>query len=260
MNPLLRFGERLVIGHRGAPTLAPENTIESFRIALDQGADAVEMDVHLSADGVPVVIHDPDLRRTTGREGAVAALDVATLQAADAGALFTPDGGCTFPWRGRGVRIPTLDEVLEALPGVPVLLELKTPAVQEAVRRTLVAHDAGYRVVPASAHDAALDAFRGGPFRYGASGREISRLYWGTIFHLPAPRPRYATLSVPHHYRGLLVPSARFLRVARRLGTPVHVWTVDDPLQARHLWARGAAGMVTNVPGRLVKARGELRG
>lgn len=259
MNPLLRFGERLVIGHRGAPTLAPENTIESFRIALDQGADAVEMDVHLSADGVPVLIHDPDLRRTAGRAGAVAALDVRELQAADAGALFTPDGGCTFPWRGRGVRIPTLDEVLEALPGVPILLELKTPAVQEAVRRTIVAHDAVERVIPASAHDAALGAFRQPPFRYGASAREIGRLYWGSLCGLAPRSVRYATLSVPHHYHGLLVPSARFLRAARRLGAPVHVWTVDDPLQARHLWARGAAGMVTNVPGRLVKARGELR-
>lgn len=258
MNPLLGFGERLVIGHRGAPTLAPENTIESFRIALDQGADAVEMDVQLSADGVPVVIHDADLRRTTNHSGAVSALSVETIQQADAGARFTPDGGCTYPWKGRNVRVPTLDEVLTALPGVPILLELKTAAVQDAVRRAILDHDAAQWVIPVSAHDAALTGFRAGPFRYGASSREIGRLYWGSMFGMPPRKVRHALLSVPHRYNGLLVPSARFLRAARRLGTPVHVWTVDDPLQARHLWARGAAGIVTNVPRKLVKARGEL--
>lgn len=260
MNPLLTFADRLVIGHRGAPTLAPENTLESFRIAVDRGADAVELDVHLSADGVPVVIHDPRLDRTTGRSGQVAALTVEELADADAGATFTPDGGCTYPWRGRGVRIPTLAEVLQTLPGTPLIVELKTPTVQEAVRRVILEHEAEGRVVPAAASSASLTAFRDPPFRYGGSAREIGRLFWGTAFRMPQPRPRYATLSVPHRHYGLLVPTARFLAAARRLGTPVHVWTVDDPLQARHLWARGATGMVTNVPGRLVKARGELRG
>ncbi len=258
MNPLLGFGERLIIGHRGAPTLAPENTIESFRIALDQGADALEMDVQLSADGVPVVIHDADLRRTTNRSGAVGSLTVETIQQADAGARFTPDGGCTYPWKGHNVRVPTLDEVLTALPGVPLLIELKTVAAQEAVRRAILDHDALKWVIPASAHDAALTSFRNEPFRYGASSREIGRLYWGAMFGLAPRRVRHSLLSVPHRYHGLLVPSARFLRAARRLGTPVHVWTVDDPLQARHLWARGAAGVVTNVPRKLVKARLEL--
>lgn len=258
MNPLLDFGDRLVIGHRGAPTLAPENTLESFRIAAERGADALELDVRLSADGVPVVIHDARLDRTTDRRGPVAALTLEELQAADAGATFSPDGGCTHPWRGRGVRIPTLAEVLRVLPEMPLLVELKTPAVQDAVRRVILEHDAVDRVVPAAATDAALAAFREPPFRYGGSAREIGRLFWGTAFRLPRPRPRYATLSVPHRYRGLLVPTARFLAAARRLGIPVHVWTVDDPLQARHLWARGATGMVTNVPGKLVRARGEL--
>ena len=255
MNPLLDPGARLVIAHRGAPTLAPENTLESFRIALERGADALELDVHLSADGVPVVIHDADLRRTTDRTGAVASLDAGALKAADAGARFTPDGGCTFPWRGRGVRIPTLAEVLQQIADVPLLLELKTAAVQQAVRRVLEEHDAVHRVIPASAHDDALEAFREPPFRYGASSREIARLYFGSIIGLGAPNARYATLSVPYRHRGLIVPTTSFIDAARRIGASVHVWTVDDPMMARHLWARGAAGIVTNVPGRIVRAK-----
>ena len=255
MNPLLDFDGRLVIGHRGAAAEAPENTLESFRLALAQGADALELDVHLSADGVPVVVHDPDLRRTTDRDGLVAALTVAELQAADAGARFSADGGRTFPWRGRGVRIPTLDEVVRELADVPLLIELKTVACQEPVRRVLERHRATARCVPASALDAALESFRAAGIRYGASMNEIARLYFGTACGLAPARPRFALLAVPHRHRGLTVPTGWFLRAARRLGVPVHVWTVDDPRLARTLWARGAAGIVTNRPGALVEAR-----
>ena len=255
MNALLGFDRRVVIGHRGAAAEAPENTLEGFRLAIAQGADALELDVHRSADGVPVVIHDPDLRRTTDRSGPVAALTVAELQAADAGARFTADGGRSHPWRGRGVRIPTLDEVLRAVPGVPLLIELKTAAAQQAVWRVIEAHDAVARCVPASAQDAALEAFRERAARYSASSREIGRLYFGTACGLPLPAARYAMLSVPLRHRGLPVPTRWFLRAARALGCPVHVWTVDDPDVARALWRRGAAGVVTNRPGAIVAAR-----
>ncbi|HEU4629610.1 MAG TPA: glycerophosphodiester phosphodiesterase [Gemmatimonadaceae bacterium] len=254
-NPLLRLDARLVIGHRGAAGEAPENTLESFHLAVAQGADALELDVHLSADGVPVVIHDPDLRRTTDRAGAVAAHTVAELQRADAGHRFTPDRGRTFPWRGRGVRIPTLAEVVRALPETPLLIELKTAAVRHALRRVLEEHDAAHRCVPASALPAALDIFRETPFCCGASAPEIARLYFGTACGLPRPGARYALLSVPLRHRGLPVPTRWFLRAARASGTPVHVWTVDDPAVARALWARGAAGVVTNVPGVMVAER-----
>jgi glycerophosphoryl diester phosphodiesterase len=255
VNPLLRFDGRLVIGHRGAAADAPENTLESFRLALAQGADALELDVHLSADGVPVVVHDPDLRRTTDRPGRVAALTARELQAADAGARFTPDRGRTFPWRGRGLRIPTLDEVLEELADVPLLVELKTPRAQHAVQRTIERHAAAARCVPASAFDAALEVFRAAEVRYGGSAREISRLYFGTACRLAPPAARYALLAVPLRHRGLVVPTRWFLRAARALGRPVHVWTVDDPAVARALWRRGAAGVVTNRPGAMVEAR-----
>lgn len=255
-NPLLAFDARLVIGHRGAAAEAPENTLESFRLALAQGADALELDVHLSADGVPMVIHDPDLRRTTDRADAVLARTAAELQAADAGHRFTPDGGRTFPYRGRGVRIPTLEEVVQAFPDVPLLIELKTVAVQHAVRHLLERHDAVARCIPASAHDAALDAFRAAPWRYGASAAEIARLYFGTACRLPRPTAGYRLLAVPYRHRGLPVPTTWFVRAARALGCPVHVWTVDDPRVARALWARGATGIVTNRPGVIAAARG----
>ena len=256
-NPLLAFDRRLVVGHRGAAASAPENTLASFHRAVAEGADALEFDVHVTADGVPVVIHDPDLARTTDRAGAVAASTLAEVQAADAGARFTADGGRTFPFRGTGVRVPTLAEVLVALPAAPLLIELKTVAAQEPVRRVLEAHDAAHRVVLASAHHRALDAFRAPPWRTSASSAEIASLYFGRLLGRRALGARYAMLSVPLRHRNVLtVPTRAFVRAARALGAPVHVWTVDDAGVARRLWARGVAGVVTNDPARMVAARG----
>lgn len=258
MNPLLAFDRRLVIGHRGASASAPENTLAAFHLAVAQGADALELDVHVTRDGVPVVIHDPDLARTCDRAGAVAALSLAEVQAADAGARFTRDGGRTFPYRGTDVRVPTLAEVLDALPDVPLLVELKTVAAQAPVRRVLEEREAAGRVVLASEHDRALDAFRASPWRTCASAAESARLYFGTCVGRAPKAAGYALLSVPLRHRGVLpVPTAWFVRVARALGAPVHVWTVDDPAVARRLWARGVAGVVTNVPGAMVRARAD---
>ena len=254
-HPLLARGRRLVIGHRGSPMEAPENTLESFRVALAQGADALELDVHLSRDGVPVVIHDPDLRRTTDRAGLVERLTVAELQAADAGARFTTDGGRTFPWRGRGVRVPTLEEVVQAFPDTPLLVELKTPLVQDAVDRLLARHAAYPRTLPASAFDDALAVFRRRGVPYSASQGEIARLYFGAASGTAPRRVRYAALAVPYTYRGLVVPTPWFVRAAHRRDATVHVWTVDDVRVAARLWVRGVTGIVTNVPGVMVTLR-----
>ena len=107
--------------------------MESFRQGLALGADGIEFDVRVSRDGVPVVIHDATLERTTDGAGRVDAHPVGALRALDAGYRFTPDGGRTFPYRGQGIRIPLLDEVLEAFPQTPCIIELKTRAATEAL-------------------------------------------------------------------------------------------------------------------------------
>src|ERR1700752_3879311 len=112
MNALLDTAAQLVIAHRGNSAFFPENTLESFDQAVAIGADALEFDVRLSRDGRAVVIHDATLERTTNGAGEVAALTVDELQRLDAGYRFTHDGGRTFPFRGRGLTIPTLEMVL----------------------------------------------------------------------------------------------------------------------------------------------------
>jgi glycerophosphoryl diester phosphodiesterase len=258
VNPLLDPEARLVIAHRGASAEAPENTLPAFAAAVERGADALELDVRLTADGAPVVMHDATLDRTTDRTGPVAALTLAGLRGVDAGWRFTPDLGRTYPWRGRDARIPTLGEVLWAFPGLSLLVEIKEPAAQEAVRRVLVQEDAAGRCVLASEHRAALLAFDQPPFVRGASAPEISALYWAAMLRRRAPTPGYRLLSVPLRHRGLPVPTRAFVAAARASGCAVHVWTVDDPDTARRLWRRGVSGIVTNVPGRMVEARRSL--
>ncbi|MBA2458040.1 MAG: glycerophosphodiester phosphodiesterase [Gemmatimonadales bacterium] len=254
-NPLLDLEARPVIAHRGASAAAPENTLAAFELAAGQGADAFELDVRLSVDGAPVVIHDATLERTTDGTGPVRAQALVDLRLLDAGAGFSPDGGATFPYRGQGLRLPTLGEVLWAFPRMPILVEVKEPEAQEAVRRVLVQEGAVERCVVASELQEALEAFRDPPFARAASSSEIAQLYRGVLLRRRAAAPPYQLLSVPLRYRGLPVPTRRFVAAARELGCPVHVWTVNEPATARRLWARGVAGMVTNVPEAMLKAR-----
>jgi glycerophosphoryl diester phosphodiesterase len=247
-NPLLDLSARPVIAHRGASGSAPENTLPAFELALEQGADAFELDVRLTADGVPVVQHDPTLDRTTDHRGPVGAVPLPELRTVDAGFRFTPDAGRTFPFRGGQVRIPTLAEVLRAFPEMPLLLEVKEVAAQEAVRQVLQEQRAAARCVLASEHHAALQLFREPPFAVAASGREIGALYRAVLLRRVPGAVPYRTLSVPVRHRGLPVPTRSFVAAARGLGCPVHVWTVNDAATARMLWGRGVAGVVTNFP------------
>jgi glycerophosphoryl diester phosphodiesterase len=255
MNPLLDLSSRPVIAHRGASGSAPENTIAAFEVAVEQGADAIELDVRLTADGVPVVLHDPTLDRTTSHQGPIGAVAADRLRDIDAGARFTPDGGRTYPFRGSEVQVPTLSEVLRAFPLMPFLIEIKEAQAQEAVKRVLLEEGAVLRSVLASEQDASLTSFREAPFAVAACGGEIGALYRAVLFRrMPAAVP-YRALSVPVRHRGLPVPTRAFVAAARRLGCAVHVWTINDPSVAQRLWGLGVCGIVTNFPDRIRAAR-----
>jgi glycerophosphoryl diester phosphodiesterase len=254
VNPLLDPARQLVIGHRGAAGAAPENTLPGFRLALEQGADALELDIRVTGDGVPVVLHDPTLDRTTDRAGPVDGLPLEAVRQADAGYHFTP-GGRAFPWRGRDARVPTLAEVLATFPAVPLLIELKTPAAGPAVRRLLEEQRATGRCAVASFHGAALEPFLRPPFRRGATRADTARLWLAALAGLPLRGRRYDLLAVPQRWHGLPVATRRFIRRARAAGCPVHVWTVNDVPVARRLWSWGVSGIVTDYPGRLVTER-----
>lgn len=254
MNPLLDPGARLVIGHRGAAADAPENTIPGFALALAQGADALELDVHATADGTPVVLHDPTLDRTTDHRGSIADLPWERVRTVDAGARFTADGGRSFPWAGRDARVPALAQVFETFPGTPLLIEVKTPAAAAPLARVVRHHGAAGRVAVAAFDAVALRGLAETGLAVGASRRDTVRLLLAAYAGIPADAgPRF--YAIPDRYRGMPVPTRRVVAVARRRGAPVHVWTVDDPERARELWARGVCGIISNRPGAVCAAR-----
>ncbi len=169
----------------------------AFRRAVELGADAIELDVRLSRDGVPMVVHDATLDRTTSATGPVSARTADEL-ARLAGSAARP--AC------HGSRRCSAKLLL------PVLLEVKEPGAQEAVAGVLLGLEAADRVVVASAHDEALDAFRQAPFLVGASARDILRLWLAPLRGLP--ELRCVAYSVPWRHRGVLpVPTQRSWRM-----------------------------------------------
>ena len=252
---LLDTTRRLIIGHRGAAAHAPENTLPSFRLAERAGADALELDVHMTADGIPVVVHDPTLLRTTGRDLTVARETLARVQDADAGSRFTRDGGRTFPWRGRGIRIPSLEEVINAFPRMPFVIELKVRGADDAVRRVLWRAGALQRSLLVSFDHRAVRSFRDGTTVTGAGQREMISLFTRALLHRFPPRVPYQAVFVPRRHWGFAIPPAPFTRAGRELSVAVHTWVENDPIVARQLWSTGITGIVTDDPGALRVSR-----
>lgn len=237
---LLDPSARPVIAHRGASGEFPENTLLAFDRALEQGADAFELDVRLTGDGVPVVIHDATLDRTTDRTGPVEAIGFAELQQANA---------------GHGERIPSIEQVLERFPHTPLLIEVKEIRAALPLRRALERANAAGRALLGSFRRSALRPFDGGPWHRAAARREIAPFLIAARLGLPAWRGRYHAFSVPERSGRLSIVTRRFVSLARRMGMPVHVWTVNDPDQAVRLWTSGVAGVISNFPGRVRAVR-----
>jgi glycerophosphoryl diester phosphodiesterase len=237
-----RRGGPLVLGHRGASADAPENTLAAFRLALAQGADGVELDVWRCASGEVVVVHDEDLRRVAGLPVRVPDATLAELRAADVGA-----------WKGeafRGERVPLLEEVLEALPGAVVNVELKSRGrdlrLADAAARVIARAGAGARVIVSSFDWRLLVSFRLAapdvPTGLLFDADHAWRVRLAAALRLMGP-------SAVHPDHRLVTPAR--LRAWTERGLAVNVWTVDDEREARGLARLGATGIVTNVPARI---------
>jgi len=247
---------RPVIGHRGNRAHAPENTLESMRQAVALGVDAVEFDLRVTRDGTLVVIHDETLDRTTNGSGPVALRTVTELKGLDAGAGFTPDEGRTFPWRGRGVRVPTFDEIIESLPReLPCIIELKTPAATELVRVAVRRHDIAHRIIVAAFDPAATRPLRDAGFALGACTNDVVRLVLPALLRRRVAPQLFQALCIPPVWNGIPVPIAALARALRDSGTVIHVWTVNDPAYALRLWREGVQGILSDDPRSILAAR-----
>lgn len=225
----------LVDAHRGASVSHPENTLASFRAALAAGADSVELDVHLCADGVPVVIHDEDVERTTDGVGDVRGMSLADLRALDAGSWKAP--------RFAGERIPTLEEALDVLGEAPrINVELKdpVPGLLEGVAAAVERRRLHHRVMLSSFHLELL-----------AAGKRRLPAVWTHLF-LEEPLPEGFWEGDGRFVNSLGLPfehvTEAIVAILRERGRATWAWTVDDPEAAVRLAAAGVAAVTTNDP------------
>ena len=254
-------GAPILTAHRGGAALAPENTLEAFVEAVELwGADLLELDVRLTADGHVVVIHDATVDRTTDGTGPVADHTLAALQRLDAGARFLDPLGA--PSRaGRGIRVPLLAEVLERLPGVRVNAEAKCPEVAGPLRRVVEAHAATHRVLIAAEHERSRRAARGYRGPWGASRSQLMP-FW-LLHATPLGRlytPAVDVFQIPPRVEGREVVTPRLIAEAHRRNIPVHVWTIDDPDEMRRLLALGVDSIQSDRPDRLALVLHEVTG
>jgi glycerophosphoryl diester phosphodiesterase len=251
LHPYLSPPRTLVFAHRGASGVAPENTLAAFDRAVALGADGLELDVRLSRDGVPVVHHDRLLGRTSDGVGPVAEWNADDLAAVDAGFRFGEGEG--HPYRGRGLGIPRLAEILARYPGVRLIVEMKVDD-EEMARATLGAvRRAGAldRVCFGSFGSRVLREIRRlAPAAVTSASRHEARLaLYGSWLGLAPRHPPYGVYQVPERSRaGHRVVSSRFVRVAHRAGLLVEVWTVNRADAMWRLLEWGVDDLITDRP------------
>jgi len=249
-HPFFESNRPLVFAHRGGSALAPENTVAAFDRGVACGADGLELDVHLSRDGVVVVHHDRMLDRTTDLAGPLAARTAGELAAADAAYRFEAAG--TFPFRGCGAGIPFLADVLARYRDQRVIIEAKVnnaemaSAIVETVRRG----DAVDRVCVGSFALRVLRAVRSlePSLATSAAREEVRWALYRSRCRWPVARARYAGYQVPEWAGRTHVVTPRFVNDAKRAGLGVQVWTVDREDEARRLLEWGVDGLITDRP------------
>lgn len=248
--PFFESPRPLVFAHRGGCALGPENTIAAFDLGAAAGADGLELDVHLSADGVVVVHHDRTLDRTTSGTGPVEALKAADLARLDAAFHFSVNG--SFPLRGRGVGIPTLANVLERYPNLRIIIEMKDDLAQlgDAVARTVRAADAVDRVCAAGFGARAVHAARRTEPAMATSActPEARRALHRSWLRWPIRDVPWQGYQVPEFAGRMRVVSPRFVRHAHAAGLKVQVWTVDLEADMRRLLDWGVDALISNRP------------
>ncbi|MEW6270284.1 MAG: glycerophosphodiester phosphodiesterase [Thermodesulfobacteriota bacterium] len=242
-----------LFAHRGGARIAPENTLAAFEAGLAAGADRLELDVHATRDGHVVVIHDPTVDRTTNGSGEVRSMTLAELQRLDAGFRFPGPTG-DFPFRGRGVRVPALAELLAAFPGVPLNIEIKqqAPAIEHAVLEVLDRFDAREQVLLAAEEASIMERIRAAGPDVLTSFSALDVLNFVTAWHggdLEAYRPPGAALQIPPSFQDVALVTAESVALAHRLGLEVHVWTIDEPDEMHALLDLGVDALMSDVPG-----------
>ncbi len=251
----------LVLAHQGGDGLWPGDTLLAFEQAMALGVDVLEMDVHATADGVLVLMHDETVDRTTNGTGFIRDMTLADLQTLDAGYHWSADGGQTFPFRGQGIRAPALAEVVSRFPDALYNIEIKQaePDIGQALCDLLQQRQLLDQALIASFRESAMRSFRAVCPGAATSGveSEIRQFYTLNLLFLGALyQARAEAFQVPEYSGERQVVTARFVRQAQGHNVAVHVWTVNETEDMARLLALGVDGIITDYPDRLLDLLG----
>lgn len=253
----------LVIAHQGGELLAPSNTMASFKNAADMGVDVLETDIHITKDGHLVTIHDPSVNRTTNGKGYVADLTLAELQTLDAGYHFKDLNG-NYSFRGKGVYIPTVEEMFQTFNDMKIEIEIKDDNPPDRIEEiasklwTLIEkYQMEEKIIIGSFDQKILQAFEKhakGRVAISAGRQEVKSF---VVFHKFFLRnlyvPKVDAFQIPVEDSGFDLTDSKLIDGAHRLGMEIHYWTIDDPKTMEKLIDSGADGILTNRPDLLLK-------
>ena len=235
------------VAHRGSRILWPENTMVAFDGAVALGFAWLETDLHLTADGVLVCVHDPTLDRTTDSTGLVSEVTARQLAQLDAAYHHAPHE--EYPHRGTGVRVPTLEEVVTSFPDVRLILDIKRDGLVDPLWKLVERHRLHDRIVVGSFSDRRLAAFRrlaGGSVAMSTGpGRSVAAL--AGAFAGRAPRLADA-VQFPVSVGPLRPLTARTIASFHRGGYQAHVWTVNDKAAMQRFYDLGVDAVITDRP------------
>ncbi len=244
---VLEGARPFAIAHRGSRILWPENTMVAFQGAVSLGYSWLETDVHVTADGVVVCLHDHTLDRTTSASGPVATRTFAELADIDAGYHHGPSEG--HPFRGSRAVIPSLEEVVTTFPDVRVVVDLKRDGTEAALAHLVDRLALWDRLVVGSFSDARLRRFRAltGGRVATSTGPRATMVRWAASGARLRPRAAPA-LQVPMTYGRMRVVTRRSVAAHRNAGSQVHVWTVNEEPVMEQLLEWGVDGIITDRP------------
>lgn len=246
----------LVIAHRGGKGIAPENTLAAFQRSKDLGVDVLELDVHANKDGELIVIHDKSVDRTTDGKGLIAEMNLDQIQKFDAGFDWTNDGGKSFPFRGKGIKIPTLREVFENFPEIQINIEPKyeTPSPVKPLCDLIREFKRSDSVIVGSFSDEVLEDFRKNckEVATSASPSEVSGFLARYEVGLSDNyAPKMQALQIPQSIGSLQIVTKEYVEAAHERNLDVHVWTINKTEDMKRLIKIGVDGIMTDYPDRL---------
>jgi glycerophosphoryl diester phosphodiesterase len=255
----------LVIAHQGGEGESPGNTMLAFRHAVTVGADVLDTDMQMSKDGVLVLMHDTTVDRTTNGKGAIRDLTLSQIKNLDAAFHYTNDGGRTFPYRGSGVTIPTVEELFEAFPDKRMGIEIKETGTNETAERfcaLIRVHRMQDRILVSSFGQTNMDAFRSKcpEVATSATAREVLQfLRWNLLGMARVIAPAFNCFQVPEKSGSRQVITPAFIDAARERHLPVLPWTINEEADMRRLIEMRLKGINTDYPSLLLRLLAEKR-